>query len=694
MPAMREILPVVPGWSWERLWTQPFDMSVTLMSDLSSAPPPAQVRPAATPEAPRDSLLMIAVIIVAALYFAREVLIPVTIAVLLSFLLAPLVGLLRRARIGRTPAVLLAVVLALAVILGLGGAIGAQVAGLVSEIPYYSTTIEHKVDTVRQMTLGRVNGLINRLGHQLSTVAGQPPAASAPTAPAAGAAAGNEQQPVPVEIRQPSPTALDLATRYLSPALSPFATLGIIIIVSIFVLLQREDLRDRLIRLVGSGDLHSATLALDDGGRRLSRYFLTQLAINTGFGCIIGVGLYFIGVPHPELWGILSALLRFVPYIGSLLSAVFPVALAAAVEPGWSMMIWTLALYVVAEGLAGQVVEPLLYGHSTGLSPAAVVIAAIFWSWMWGPIGLVLSTPLTLCLVVLGRHVKRLEFLDVMLGDRPALTPVESFYQRVLAGDADEARYHAETLLKELSLSSYYDEVALKGLQLAAADARRGVLHPDQLERIKDTIIEVVADLSGHEDKPPAAGAADKDPAGTPEDEKALPKHPVPDKIDPEAVTIAPEWRAPAAVLCIAGRGPLDEAAAAMLAQLLQKHGVGARLAAYDMVSRAKLDALDAAGVLMLCISYLEISGNPAYLRYLLERLKRRFPRLPILVGLWPAADPVLKDPALRAQIGADYYTTTLREAVEICVKAARSGPGGEPGPAARARDQVPAALA
>jgi predicted PurR-regulated permease PerM len=664
------------------------------MPDLSSAPPPAQVRAAGTPESARDSLLMAAVIVVAALYFAREVLIPVTIAVLLSFLLAPLVGLLRRARIGRTPAVLLAVVLALAVILGLGGAIGAQVAGLVGEIPYYSTTIERKVDTVREMTLGRVNGLINRLGHQLSTVPGPPPAASVPTAPAKNTAAQNEQQPIPVEIRQPNPTALDLATRYLSPALSPFATLGIVIIVAIFILLQREDLRDRLIRLIGSGDLHSTTLALDDGARRLSRYFLTQLAINTGFGCVVGIGLYFIGVPHPTLWGILSALLRFVPYIGSLLSAVFPAALAAAVEPGWSMMLWTLALYVVAEGIAGQAVEPLLYGHSTGLSPAAVVIAAIFWSWLWGPVGLVLSTPLTLCLVVLGRHVKRLEFLDVMLGDRPALTPVESFYQRVLAGDADEARYHAETLLRELSLSSYYDEVALKGLQLAAADARRGVLHPDQLERIKETIIEVVGDLAGHEDEEPAAGAADQDPAGPSEDEEALPKHPVPDNAEAEARPIAPEWRGPSAVLCIAGRGPLDEAAAAMLAQLLEKHGIGARLAPYDAVSRANLDALDAAGVMMLCISYLEISGNPAYLRYLLERLKRRLQHRPILVGMWPAADPVLKDPALRREIGADYYTTTLREAVETCLEAARGGAPGEPGPAARPRDPVPAALA
>ena len=196
---------------------------------------------------------------------------------------------------------------------------------------------------------------------------------------------------------------------------------------------------------------------------------------------MIGVGLYFIGVPNPVLWGMLSALLRFVPYIGSFIAAGLPIALAAAVEPGWSMAIWTAALYVVVELLVGQAVEPMLYGHSTGLSPLAVVVAAIFWSWLWGPIGLILSMPLTLCLVVLGRYVERLEFLDVLLGDRPALTPVESFYQRILAGDADEAQDHAELLLKDRSLSWYYDEVALRGLQLAADDAQRGVLHRNSL---------------------------------------------------------------------------------------------------------------------------------------------------------------------------------------------------------------------
>ena len=633
-------------------------------------------------------MLLVVVVVVAGLYLAREVLVPITLAVLLSFLLAPLVALLRRLRLGRTLAVLLAVVLALGVILGLAGVIGTQIAGLAQDVPRYSTTIEHKFEAVRGITIGRLNRLIANMGDRAAAVSANVRATPAQQLPAANT--GGEEKPMPVVVRQPASTPLELANRYLSPALSPFATLGIVLIVSIFILLQREDLRDRLIRLVGSADLHGTTLALDDGGRRLSRYFLTQLGVNLGFGCIIGVGLFFIRVPSPELWGILSALLRFVPYIGSIMSAVFPLALAAAVDPGWSMALWTLGLYLIAEPVVGQVVEPLLYGHSTGLSPVAVVISAIFWSWIWGPIGLVLSMPLTLCLVVLGRHVKRLEFLDIMLGDQPALTPVESFYQRILAGDADEAREHAETLLKERSLSTYYDEVALKGLQLAASDARRGTLRSDQLERIKDTIAEVVHDLARHDDAEPAKKHGGKHTAAALQDEPTLARVPVPGSIAVGSENTSSQWRSESAVLCLAGRGPLDEAAASMLAQLLQKHGMGARLAPYQAVSRNQIGNLDVRGVAMVCISYLEISGHPAHLRYLLERLKLRIPGVPVLVGLWPMEDAILKDQTLRREIGADYFTSSLHEAVNACLEAARRQVPSNPNASRQPPDPAP----
>ncbi len=656
------------------------------MSDATSsqAKPPAQVIPPGSPHAASALALQVGVVTIAALYFAKEVLIPVTLAILLSFILAPLVALLRRVHLGR--AVLLAVVVALGVIGGLGSVIGSQVAQLATNIPQYAATIEKKVEAVRTYTVGRLSSLNASISQATPPLAsaGQvtPPAA---VTPLPGATLGTPVQAGPAPA-QASESPFALAERYLSPVLSPLATTGIVLVVAIFTLLQEEDLRDRLIRLFGSTDLHRTTVAMDDAARRLSKYFLTQLAINATFGVVIGVGLYFIGVPNPVLWGMLSALLRFVPYIGAFISAGLPIALAAAVDPGWSMVIWTAALYLVVELLVSQVVEPLLYGHSTGLSPFAVVVSAIFWSWLWGPVGLILSMPLTLCLVVLGRHVERLEFLDVMLGDRPALTPVESFYQRILAGDADEAQDQAEVILKDRSLSSYYDEVALKGLQLAGNDAQRGVLGEAQLERVKNTVKGLVAELASHDDREPAPEKADDGAAARPLDERDMPKAPPPSDAAASIGELAPTWQSGMPVLCLAGMGPLDEAASSMLAQLLGKHGLNARVTPYQAASREEIGRLDVTGIAMVCISYLDITGSPSHLRYLMQRLHRRLPGVPILVGLWPSEDDALKSDRARAVIGADYYSTSLREAVDSCVEAARKAAEADGLPAAAPR--------
>ena len=238
--------------------------------------------------------------------------------------------------------------------------------------------------------------------------------------------------------------------------------------------------------------MHRTTLAMNDAAGRLSRLFLVQTLVNASFGVIVAVGLYFIGLPSPILWGVVAFLLRFVPYFGPLIAAGFPMALAAAIDPGWSMALETLALFLFVETIIGQVVEPWLYGHKTGISPIAVVISATFWWWMWGTVGLVLSTPLTVCLLVLGRHVERLAFLDVIFGDAPALTPVENFYQRMLAGDESEVVDQAEQFLKTNSLVNYYDEVALPALLMAQVDLRRGVLDEQRQRRIKETIEEVI----------------------------------------------------------------------------------------------------------------------------------------------------------------------------------------------------------
>lgn len=623
------------------------------------------VPPAETPGPSGLMTLAVAVVVLAALYFGRDVFLPIFIAILLSFVLAPLVDLLRRLRIGRIASVLVATLTAVGIIVLLGVVIGAQVAQLAGDVPRYQTTIREKVAQVQAGTIGFASRMVKDLGREIKKAAEEAPAA-APTTPAP-----TEQKPLPVEVREREPTPLELAQQIIVPVVKPLATTGIVFVIVVFILIQRQDLRDRLIRLFGSQDLHRTTIAMDDAARRLSRYYIAQLALNAAFGVMIAAGLWLIGVPSPVLWGIFAALMRFVPYVGALIAAAGPIALAAAVDPGWSMVLWTVALFGITEPLMGQVVEPLVYGQGTGLSPFAIVVSAIFWTWLWGPVGLILATPLTVCLVVLGRHVERLEFLDVLLGDRPALTPVENFYQRMLAGDPDEALEHAEQLLKERSLSSYYDEVALKALQLAANDARRGVLTPDQIESIKNASTGLVTDLAEHDDVDPTPAEAQEDPGGATLSEKTLPKQPAVPDIAPAAYELPADWRGEAPLMCIAGRGPLDEAPAAMLAQLLGKHGLDAKVVPHDAVSRSNILGFEAEGVAMICISYLDISGNPAHLRYLLRRLRQRVPDACILVGLWPADDAVLRDENLRKAIGADRYVTSLREAVAACLEVA-----------------------
>ena len=646
-----------------------------MATEPSAAPrQPAQVPPPLVPGLRGLLTLAVGVVLIAALYLGREVFIPLVLAVLLSFVLAPVVNLLRRLHFGRVPSVIVAVLLALGVIGGIGTVIGTQVAGLAGNLPQYQTTVQRKVAGLQQGWLGEANRLLQKFNHQVHDATQKADAAGTTAEPGP---AGDTPKAQLVRVEQPEPSPLALAQKVLGPIVSPLTDVGIVLVVVVFLLMQREDLRNRMIRLFGSSDLHRTTVAMDDAAGRLGTYFLAQLGMNAAFGVLIGISLWFIGVPNPILWGVFSAIMRFVPYIGAFASGLLPVALAAAVDPGWSMVIATAALFLIAEPIFGQVIEPLLYGHSTGLSPFAVIVSTLFWGFLWGPIGLILATPFTVCLVVLGRHVDSLEFLDVLLGDRPPLTPVENFYQRMLASDPDEARDLGEAMLKERSLSSYYDEVALKGLQLAANDFARGVVTPAQLENIRNSARALVEDFEDHPDAEPAGDDATVNPSATPTlaerthtRTEAVPGQAPPREALPEA------WRGEAPVLCVAGRGPLDEASSAMLAQLLRKHGLGARVIGYEAVSRDRIRDLDLAGVAMVCISYLDISGSPAHLRYLLERLKRRAPQLPVLVGLWPVGEKVLTDAALGRAIGADVYVSSLRDGVEACLRTAQASSG------------------
>jgi predicted PurR-regulated permease PerM len=334
-------------------------------------------------------------IIIGTLYFGREVFVPIALAILLSFVLAPLVRLLQRWYMPRGLSVISVVLLAFISIFALGGVIATQLAQLAGDLPRYELTMREKIKSLRGTaatsgTLERAADVLQDLGKELNKP--KDPATS-PTIQPRVPPPGQEPRPIPVEVRQPPPTALESLAALISPVLRPLTTTGITAIFVIFMLLQREDLRSRFIKLAGSHDLQKTTAALDDATTRLSRLFLIQLALNTAFGVVIGTGLWIIGIPSPVLWGILTAVLRFVPYVGAAISAVFPLTLAAAVDPGWAMLLWTAALFLVVEPVVGHVIEPLLYGHSTGMSPVAVITSATFWTALWGPVGLVLATP-------------------------------------------------------------------------------------------------------------------------------------------------------------------------------------------------------------------------------------------------------------------------------------------------------------
>ncbi|MFS0773505.1 AI-2E family transporter [Sphingomonas sp. 1P08PE] len=634
------------------------------LAQRTTLPPPpaidplggaAQVSPAQVPGMNGLLGLAVFVVVIAGLFFARDVLIPITLAILLSFVLSPLVAGLRRIRVPKGLAVMVSVLAALGVLGGIGTLVGTQAASLAGDAPAYARTIEEKIDSAKRFAADRVAFFARDRAPAPAAVSG-PPRTNAERILASRA-----RQPVPVTVQEQEPDALTVVGQVLAPVAAPFETFLIVLVVAIFILMQKEDLRDRMIRLFGSSDLHRTTLAMDDAGVRLSRYFLSQLAVNASFGTVIGVGLWAIGLPVPALWGVLAGILRFVPYIGALLGAALPLALAAGVDPGWGMVIAVAVLFAVVEPLVGYVVEPLLYGHSTGLSPLSVVLAAVFWTWIWGPVGLVLSMPLTLCLVVLGRHVPALEFLDILLGDRPALTPVESFYQRMLAADPEEALEQAEALLADRSLTAYYDEVALGGLKLAAEDARRGAMKRQGATRIVGSMMAVIDELDEHDDSATPAAA-------TPSRRLNPMPHPG-DAIDETAATTLPhapaDWAASGTVACIAGRGILDEAVTAMLAQLLAKRGFGTVRIDHSEVGRDVSPRPELATARLVCLSYLEIGGTPSHLRYLLRRLRRHAPSATIMVGLWPDGEAALSDDEIQRLLGADLYVGTLAHAVE-----------------------------
>jgi predicted PurR-regulated permease PerM len=580
--------------------------------------------------------------IIAALYFAKDIFIPLAVAILLTFVLAPLVRILQHRGLPRTAAAILVVIMAFAFIFSVAGLLAQQVTELAERLPQYETTITQKIHKLQETlfsgdTFQRLSRFLSRVDQEISQ---NPP----PTA--------QQTSPTPVRIVEPSLRPTEVIQRIIRPLADPLTTVGLILLFVVFFLLEWETLRDRLIRLVGSHDLRHSTELINDAASRLSRYFLVQTGINVLFGVIVAVGLTLIGVPNPILWGILGMLLRFVPYLGAWIAAAFPIIVSFAVDPGWYKTLSTTALFLVTEPIIGQVIEPYLYGRSTGLTPVAVVISAAFWTWLWGPIGLLLSTPLAVCLGVLGRHFESLQFLEVMIGDEPPLTPAQTFYQRALAGRENEAIEPVEHCLKEeKDLTACFQHVVIDALILAEIDRRRDLLDAEHLERINRVIRSLLAEFADQDAAPPRS----KEGA-----DQSAQDHPVPAETEDRRV------------LCISGPGPFDETTSLMLAHLLGKAGIQSRLESDASVAPLNVVRLDTSGIAIVCLLYLDLGHSPAHLRYAIRRIRRRLPATPIVACLWGYEEGHAPPRSELAAAGADSCTTTIAETLQLCTSAVR----------------------
>jgi predicted PurR-regulated permease PerM len=603
--------------------------------------------------------LLFVVVIVACVYIGRDVLVPMELAILMSFVLAPPVDFLQRWHVPRSLAVIGVVLLAFAGVFSLGGLMISQVNQLANDLPGYQSTLREKIQSLRGVaagtgTLERASEVLQNLSHEIDR-----PNSIVPSQAAPSAVPNSADRPILVEVRQPDAGALQTLAALIAPLIHPLATTGIVVIFVIFILIQKQDLRNRLVRLAGSRDLQRTTAAIDDAGQRLSRLFLTRLALNAGFGLVIGTGLWFIGVPSAPLWGMLAMILRFVPYIGPPISAIFPLVLAAAVGTGWAMVLWTGALFLVVESIVGNAVEPVVCGHSTGLSPVAIIASATFWTWLWGPIGLILATPLSVCLVVLGRHVDRLKFLDVMLGDQPPLTPPELVYQRMLARDSVEAAEQAEEFLKQRPLLTYYEEVLVEALKLAQTDADRGFLDDDRMLRVRDAVAEIVDDLSAYKDNSDEVAAVGID-AKTDAPLAHI-------RSAEESLGLAEEipinWRTGKPVLCIPGIGPLDEAFTLIVAQSIERQEIGVRAEQWDALSVSRVFSLDTDGIELVCLCYLA-NVTSAQIRYSVRRLRRKAPNAFILVTFAGEATSVDMKTAFQPGARVEFVQQSLRETV------------------------------
>lgn len=558
--------------------------------------------------------LVIATIIIAALYFGQAVLIPLAVAFLISFVLGPLVQWLVRHGLSRILAVALTMGLMLAVLGALGTVVAMQVRSLSAELPTYQSTIRSKIKDLgaRMEGPGFLEGALQTVDTVQEEVAEV-------------VSEGDENDVAPQRVRViPEPVSpFKTAMLWLTPVLAPVATAGIVLVFVVLILLDQGDLRDRLLRMLG-GNIYRSTDALEEASKRISKYLLMQLVVNVTYAIPMALGLWAIGVPGWILWGTLAAVMRFIPYVGPLLSAVFPLSLAFAVDPGWNMVLLTAALILLLELVSNNVIEPLLYGSSTGLSVLSLIAAATFWTAIWGPIGLVLSTPLTVCLLVVGRYIPQLSILETLLGSSPALSRQTRIYQRLIANDPDDAIDIADDAIDESSVTEFYNDEGMAVLRQASIDYINNARAEHRL-RIASGMDELL------------------------------------EKIREEHRTDLPEDAAPR-VACIAGKWEIDRQACEMLAHSLQLDGVPAVVRVSGSITSRYVAGLELDGVQVAVLSFFSREPDAAA-RNLTRRIRARWPQVKIVLGLWGVPTDAL-DKQRREALGADAVVASIKEAV------------------------------
>lgn len=644
----------------------------------------------ASPADTRTALPKIAtaVAVIAILYFGRDVFLPLAIALLVTFALAPVVSILRRTGLPRVAAVIGSVLATFSVLALLSFVVVTQVSDLATNISIYQMNIVTKVRALKEA--GASGGMIDRLSGVVERVGEEMEREELPTSLSDDE--GDTSTPVPVEI-VPSESPIETLQTMIVPLIEPLATTGLILVVVIFMLLEREDLRDRFIRLVGYGDLHRTTEALRDAAKRVGQYLLAQLVVNITYAIPIALGLWLLGVPNAMLWGLLALVLRFVPYIGPMIAAMLPLFLALAVDPGWSLVLWTAALFITVELISNNVVEPYLYGSRTGLSPLAIIVSAIFWTWLWGPLGLVMSTPLTVCLVVLGRHVPQFEFLGVLFGNEPVLEPHARLYQRLLAGDPDEATDQAEEVLEEEYLVDFYDRVAVPALLLGEEDRARGVMNAHQLRQVAGSALTLVANL----DDIAQEEAAEEDEGDS--KEKGLIGDPLREDEDEPTEIDLPDGRG-RSFLCFGGRGELDDVAAAMLAQALSVQGAAASSSSFETLEPSRLRQFSLDGIETVIIGFLN-AASIKHARFIVRRLKRHQPGIKVGVVFWTDLDQAgrlepahTKGATVVDQVNADFIAYGMMDAATKALSGKPAPAVGVAGATRKRSRRKPAAVA